>query len=375
MIRIGLLAPELTEAHGWGRYTIDLARALADRGDVELVIAASEASPGDGGIPHAGYFPVLPALMPAQRWTTPRGLLAVPRLRQLLRGCDVIHAVAEHYLPAAALVAGKRPVVVTAHGTYLPMSVQRRVGPLFRWSAGRAVILPVSRYTAARVTAVLPDARVRVIPNGVHAARFAARPATLPARRGPTVLAVGVNKPRKGLHVLLEAVARVRETVPDVQCVIIGSQSDAAYVDRLREIIATHGLQDQAHLLGRLPDDELLGWYHAADVFALPAVNVGGKFEGFGLVYLEAGAAGLPVIGTLDCGAEEAIVDGETGLLVPQEDVPALAEALRRLLTDSDLRARMGAAGRARAEAHSWANVARQVVDVYRGEMQARSAG
>lgn len=367
-MRVGILAPELTEAHGWGRYTIDLMRALVAQGDVELVIAASSASPGDGGIPHAGYYPLLPSLVPAQRGITPRGLLTVPRLRTIFAGCDVIHATAEHYLPAAALVAGSRRLVVTAHGTYLPMSVRRRVGPLFRWGARRATILPVSQYTADRVREVLPDAALTVIPNGVHGARFAAAPETLPTKTGPTVLGVGVNKPRKGFHVLLEAVARVRADVPDVQCVIIGSQSDADYVAQLQAQIDTHGLAEHVQLLGRVPDDVLLGWYHTADVFALPAVNVGGKFEGFGLVYLEAGAAGLPVVGTWGCGAEEAIVDGETGLLVPQQDAGALAAALTRLLGDPALCAQMGTAGEARAAAFSWANIAVRVRDVYAGQ-------
>ncbi|MBN2471593.1 MAG: glycosyltransferase, partial [Anaerolineae bacterium] len=99
--------------------------------------------------------------------------------------------------------------------------------------------------------------------------------------------------------------------------------------------------------------------------FALPAINVDDKFEGFGLVYLEAGAAGLPVIGTLGCGAEEAIVAGETGLLVPQSDAGALAAALGQLLADPALRARLGAAGRERAAAYSWANIAAQVRAAY----------
>jgi glycosyltransferase involved in cell wall biosynthesis len=94
---------------------------------------------------------------------------------------------------------------------------------------------------------------------------------------------------------------------------------------------------------------------------------VGDKFEGFGLVYLEAGAAGLPVIGTLGCGAEEAIVPGETGLLIPQADAGALAAALVRLLENPALRAEMGAAGRARAEAYSWLNIAAQVQAAYAG--------
>ena len=371
-MRVGLLAPELTEAHGWGRYTIDLGRALAAQG-VEFVIAASRASPDDGGIPHAGYYPILPPLFPARRGTIPHTLLAVPRLMAAFRGCDVIHAAAEHYLPAAALAAGRRPLIATAHGTYLPMNLRRRRwGWLSRWAAARATILPVSQYTAGQVRAALPGARLHVIPNGVHAERFAAVPDALPEKSGPTVLGVGVNKTRKGFHVLLEAMARVREEVPTAQCVIIGDDRDTAYRERLEQIIAARHLAGHAHLLGRVPEETLLGWYHAADVFALPAINVGGKFEGFGLVYLEAGAAGLPVIGTTGCGAEDAIDDGVTGYLVPQHDAGALAERIIRLLHDPDLRARMGAAGRAKAEMHDWAQIAALVKAIYIQEAQER---
>lgn len=366
-MRVGILTAELTEAHGWGRYTIDLMRALAARGGIELVIAASSASPGDGGLPHLRYSALLPSLVPARRGILPRSLLAVPGLRALFYGCDVIHATAEHYLPAAALAAGERPVFVTAHGTYLPASVRRRVGPLYRWAARRATILPVSQYTADRVWEALPAGRMTVIPNGVHVARFAAAPEALPAKGGPTVLGVGVNKARKGFHVLLEAVAQARADIPDIQCVIIGSQADQAYTAQLRALVAAYGLAGHVQLLGRVPEDVLLGWYHAADVFALPAINVGDKFEGFGLVYLEAGAAGLPVIGTLGCGAEEAIVPGETGLLIPQADAGALAAALARLLGDPALRAAMGAAGRARAAEYAWEHIAARVRAVYAG--------
>jgi phosphatidylinositol alpha-1,6-mannosyltransferase len=282
------------------------------------------------------------------------------------RGCAVIHAAAEHYLPAAVLASPGRPVFVTAHGTYLPQGLTRRgVGPLFRWATARATVLPVSTYTEAQINAVYPAARTRVIFNGVHAGRFAARPAILPQTQGPTVLGVGVNKERKGFHVLLEAIAQVRADVPDVQCVILGNDSDTRYQERLHAIIKAHDLAESVHILGRVPEETLFGWYHAADVFALPSVNVGGKFEGFGLVYLEAGAAGLPVIGTLGCGAEDAIDDGQTGYLVPQNDPPALAEKLAQLLRDPDLRARMGAAGRAKADANTWTHIAAQVREAY----------
>jgi phosphatidyl-myo-inositol dimannoside synthase len=141
--------------------------------------------------------------------------------------------------------------------------------------------------------------------------------------------------------------------------------SDTAYCNAIRAQLEADQLTDTVHLLGRVPDDVLLGWYHAADVFALPALNVDGKFEGFGLVYLEASTAGLPVIGTRDCGAEDAIRDGETGYLIAQNDVTATSQALIRLLSDSDLRSRMGAAGTNFAMQNSWERVAARVLAQY----------
>jgi phosphatidyl-myo-inositol dimannoside synthase len=104
-------------------------------------------------------------------------------------------------------------------------------------------------------------------------------------------------------------------------------------------------------------------------VFVLPARADGDKVEGFGLVLLEAGAAGLPVIGTRDSGTEDAVDDGVTGLLVAQGDSAALAAALTRLLTDAALSARMGAAGRAKAAAQTWDMVAAEYMKLYERNM------
>ena len=102
-----------------------------------------------------------------------------------------------------------------------------------------------------------------------------------------------------------------------------------------------------------------------------PVTAADGGFEGFGIVYLEASAAGRPVLGTLDCGAEDAIVDEGTGLLCPQE-VPAIARGLRRLLGDAGLRARLGEAGRAHAVANTWERNAEQVLALYDRALEGR---
>jgi phosphatidylinositol alpha-1,6-mannosyltransferase len=222
---------------------------------------------------------------------------------------------------------------------------------------------------------ITPGLRTVVVNNGIDVERFNLKiPISVgeganqgSSRPSPTLLTVGGVKARKGTLELVRAVAVVRERVPDVQCIVVGStDAEPGYTARVRAAIADLGLAENVHLLGFVPDEVLLGWYSAADVFVLPSINAGWKFEGYGLAHLEASAAGLPVIGTTDCGAEDALDDGVTGLLVPQAQVEqALPEAILDLLTDKDRAARMGAAGRAKAQQQTWDHVAGQMIDLY----------
>jgi glycosyltransferase involved in cell wall biosynthesis len=124
-------------------------------------------------------------------------------------------------------------------------------------------------------------------------------------------------------------------------------------------------MADAFHLTGELPFADLVAWYRRADVFMLLPIDDAGSFEGLGLVYLEAGAAGLPAIGTTGSGAEEAIVDGATGLLVPEGDAEAAAAALELVLGDSDMRARMSLAAVQRADEQSWDRLAGELLAHY----------
>jgi phosphatidylinositol alpha-1,6-mannosyltransferase len=365
-MRITLLTPGLDPGYGWARYGLDLARALSDQG-VEIVAITQPGAqiPADASW-LADVRPVLPQLMPPAGNFLVRSLLALPRVRRAVTACDLLHVVAEPYAPLAALVAGSRPLVVTAHGTYVPQTVRRRlVGYLYHWAYHRAHLIAVSHYTAGQVRAALPNARLTVIHNGVHVSQFQ-RSVPMPEKRGLTVLASGGVKARKGTHLLVAALALVREQVPDVQLIVTGRQDSPAYLAEIEQQITALGLTDHVHLLGLIAEDKLLGWYQNADLFVLPALNVGDKFEGFGLVFLEAGACGLPVIGTTGSGVEEAVIDGETGLLVPQNDVSALADAILRLLHDDTLRERIGAAGRKHAQDQDWSAVAARVLALYK---------
>ncbi|MCC7207883.1 MAG: glycosyltransferase family 4 protein [Anaerolineae bacterium] len=364
-LRVALISAAPVTAHGWGRYTRDLMRALAAQGLSLTLITAQHAEP-DSALPVSEWRAILPPLTPAPRLLTARLLAAWPGVRRAVRGHDVVHVIAEPY---ALLLAGSRlPLAVTAHGTYVPLTMRRPVlGLVYRRVYRRAHLIAASSFTGAQVRTALPNARLTVIPNGVHPDRFQHPPATLPEKYGPTVLAVGQVKARKGYHVLIEAMRAVCDALPGAQALIVGDSSiEPEYTAAVHGLIAQRRLDDSVHILGRVPDEALLGWYHTADVFALPSLNAGGRFEGFGLAYLEASAAGLPVIGTRDCGAEDAILDGETGYLIPQNDPAALAERILTLLRDADLRARLGRAGTAFAATQTWDRVAERVIALYR---------
>jgi phosphatidyl-myo-inositol dimannoside synthase len=379
-IKIGFITCDLSTRHGWAQYSLSLVRALCEAG-VNMTVVASTNSPLVDGV---DVHSILPTLAPRQRALPLRLLLKTGEARRLLRDCDVIHCTVESYALLAAAVAGERPLFITGHGSYvnLPRTEHWPLRDLYRRAFQQATLVCVSRYTARVAQTVVPGLRTVVVNNGVEAERFAgfvtAKPLPVTdsdktARQHSALstqhylLSVGAVKRRKGTLELVCAMPTVRQQFPDVQCVIIGSLSaEPEYTQRVQAAIHDLQLEGCVHLLGHVSEDELLHWYAQSDVFVLPSMNDGWKFEGYGLVYLEASAAGLPVIGTSDCGAEDAIDDGLTGLLLPQAQVmDKLPQAIIRLLSDSQLRTRMGAAGQEKALRRTWKVVAGEMMNVY----------
>jgi glycosyltransferase involved in cell wall biosynthesis len=150
---------------------------------------------------------------------------------------------------------------------------------------------------------------------------------------GPlALLAVGSLVPRKGYDLLLEALSQLTDL--PWRLTIAGSVRDEATAARISADIAKYKLADRIHVAGAVSDVELAGFYRTADVFVLAS-----RFEGYGMVYSEAVAYGLPVVGTTAGAIAEAVPEG-AGLLVPPEDVPALTTALRAMIGDETVRRR-----------------------------------
>jgi phosphatidylinositol alpha-1,6-mannosyltransferase len=192
----------------------------------------------------------------------------------------------------------------------------------------------------------IPADRIRRVAPGVSEPAIPVRVVRTRPRR---LITVGRLVARKGQDRTIEAVASLSSVHPDLRYEIVGDGPDRG---RLRDLIARHGLRDRVVLRGRLTGAALERAYARADLFVMPArEEPGGDTEGYGLVYLEAGARGLPVIGGRTAGAAEAVQHEQTGLLVDAPNDPqAVAAAISRMIADPRALAECGARGRRRFE-------------------------
>ena len=281
-------------------------------------------------------------------------------------------------LRLAALAKELRvPLVLSAHGT-LPYDTGRQAAKQLWDRAFGSKLLPhfahvvaltgteadEARAVWAACGVPLPDERISIVPNGIYLDDFATLPAPEPFRAqwnlgaGPVVLFLGRLQERKGLQFLIPAFAQAVERVPDARLLIAGP--DEGMLSIAQAQAEEYDLGDRVIFTGLLTGPERLAALAAADLFAMPAVG-----EGFSMAMLEAMACGLPVLLTPGCNFPEAAEEG-AGLVVPRE-VPALAEALRTLLTAADQRASMGRCAQALIrERYTWAQVAAEMDAVYR---------
>jgi phosphatidylinositol alpha-1,6-mannosyltransferase len=219
-------------------------------------------------------------------------------------------------------------------------------------------IIGVSRHTCRlAIDAGADPARLHRIPNGVDL------PKEVSGKRSsqPTVVTVArLRDAFKGHDVLLRAMPSIRAQVPEVRWAVVG---DGPLRAELEHEAAAAGLGDCVTFTGEITDSERDGWLDRAHVFAMPSrLREGGQGgEGFGIVYLEAGARGLPVVAGNVGGALDAVVDGKTGLLVDPTDHVAVAGAVSELLLDPVRAEELGRAGADRAREFAWPAIAERV--------------
>jgi len=255
-------------------------------------------------------------------------------------------------------------LLLTFHGSEIQRLASRRI---LRWSTNHLLrkatgVSVVSQYARELLIGKFPAASQKVVFTPGALRTDLAPPGSATCRpeesRRIIILTVARINPRKGQLEVIKALKTLPASLQSgIEYWLVGSHSKEGYDSLLNEAAADAGFHIK--FLGDIPDDKLGDIYRRADIFAMTSMPHKHSVEGFGLVYLEAGGYGLPIVAHDIGGVPEAVVNEQTGLLVKPDDPAALARAFSRLISDPDLRRRLGAAGRIHALKNSWLDSAR----------------
>ena len=290
------------------------------------------------------------------------------RIRALLEReqYDVIHLhePMAPILPLTVLEYSNTINVGTFHACHNRQHLYKMSRPVIkRWRSRLHGSIAVSRAAMHYVNGTFPG-DYEIIPNGIDVSHFSQRIPPWPQYQdGKTnIMFVGRLEKRKGLRYLLEAYGKLKWDIPELRLLVVGPgnpDKDSYHV------LSSQNLQD-VEFLGRVPYEDLPRYYASADIFCSPAT--GG--ESFGIVLLEAMAAGKPVVASDIEGYRGVMQNGRQGMLFQNKNVESLAEKLRYLIHDQEARRAMGECGRATAEDYRWEVVARRVEQYYQTCMQ-----
>jgi glycogen synthase len=382
---------------GLGRHVHHLAKALADAGHEVVVLSRRPSNTDPSTHPSTdkiaeGVRVVAAAQDPHEfdfgsdmmAWTLAMGHsmvragLAIKGGRNRPWRPDVVHAhdwlvahpaitLAEHF--DVPLISTIHATEAGRHSGWVSGAISRQVHAVESWLVNESdSLITCSASMSDEITELFGPglAETRVIRNGIDAARwsFAKRcPRTGPAH----LVYLGRLEYEKGIHDLIAALPRIRRTHPGTTLTIAGTGTQQSW---LAEQARKHKVLKATTFVGHLDHEQLVRLLHAADAAVLPS-----HYEPFGIVALEAAAAGIPLVTSNVGGLGEAVINGKTGMSFPPRDITALATAVRAVLDDPDAAQRMAVAARERLTSDfDWQTVADKTAQVYlaakRGERE-----
>ena len=368
-MKVALVCPYDWARHGGVRaHVASLAQHLARDHEVRILAPCSVGPEPDAvgrlvvpvgrpiGIPFNGSVaPVSPSPLAARRVA-----------RELAEFEPHVTHVHEPFSPAVstgAVAFGPRPIVATFHAWSASARLYRAAAPVGRRLArrldARIAVSPAAQSYAAGAIG-LPLGSFRVIPNGVDVSAYAsAEPiGDLHDPDRPLLLFVGRLEPRKGLDVLIRSYLRMRAERPRLRLCVVGEGPER---ERCQQMVPP-SIRPDVLFVGAVDERQKPRYHASADIFVAPAT----RGESFGIVLLEAMAAGLPVVASDIAGFRSVVKDGRQGRLVPPGDAFAMVDAIGPLLDNANLRRAMAAEGRATADEYDWPVVTRRIEAVYR---------
>lgn len=364
-MKICFLAHDLDTKNGGGRFASDLIFHIQKSGHEVFVLTGFKT---DEALPYK------------TENLLKRYIINFLKIRKIFKNSDVIHVIdvwPYGFYACVAAIGLSKPVVVTALGTYSVSSFHSRLKPFLIWAYRRfKVVVAISDYTSEQIKKRLPDINIKIIYPGFDLAFWQENENGFKNNKEilnfkPYILSVGAVKPRKGYESSTQAFAILAQKFNNLNYVIVGQVFDqgkeAEYAQNLREIVKKENLENRVFFLSQNISDEFLkGLYADAELFLLAPIQDNNQFEGFGLVYLEAAAAGLPIVATYQSGAESATKDRFNSILVPPDHPRLIAAAITEILSDKSFGAALGSHSRQWAQKFSWEEVIKSYVEIYK---------
>jgi phosphatidylinositol alpha-mannosyltransferase len=359
-MRIGIVCPYSWDVPGGVQFHVrDLAEHLSRVGhEVSVLAPSDDETPLPPYVVSAGRAVPVPYNGSVARLNF--GFLSAARVRRWVHegGFDVLH-IHEPATPSLALLtcwAAQGPIVATFHTSNPRSRAMIAAYPILQPALEKiSARIAVSEYARRTFVEHLGGDAV-VIPNGVDVGFFA-RAEPKAEWQGGTIGFIGrIDEPRKGLPVLMKALPRILESLPETRLLVAGRGDEEEAVEELPD-----GMRERVEFLGMVSDEDKARLLRSVDLYVAP--NTGG--ESFGIILVEAMSSGAPVLAS-DLDAFAQVLDGgEAGELFPSEDADALADAAVRLLADPERRERLRAYGSRHVRRFDWATVGADILAVY----------
>ena len=345
-------------------YCYQLAKNLTLLGEEVIVLAPG--AEGDLGFDKKQDFKIIRGRKKISLYFTFFSTLRRERIEKIL----VAHRANYAHLASGANTLFKIPYDIIAYGGEILLSGRRK--PIKKNFKRAQKVITISNFTKERLIEIgIPEKKIVVIHPGVDPTKF--NPELSPSEirkrfnleNKRVILTVSRLVKRKGHHNVLKALPQVLEKVPNLVYLIVGKGEEEK---TLRKTARDLKLEERVVFAGGIVE-ELPPYYAACDLFIMPSYEIKekGDVEGFGIVFLEANACGKPVIGGRSGGVPDAVIDGETGLLVDPLSINQIAQALIKLLTNPEYSQKLGKKGRERVEKElNWQKVAEKIRGVIR---------
>lgn len=353
-MRILYLAHSLDTKSGWGRFSREVVTRVIDSGnDVKILTEINSGFDGEVTILKRSWSAIYVAF----------------KVRRYIKDndIDIIHSLELNPYAITAYFASFGlgiKHIITATGAYSVRPLHQR---LTSWLVKRVYtkaysVLCISKYIEDEIKKEVLLKNSLVIPLGINHEKFSGNRIE---KSEKFIFSVGNLSHRKGYHISVAAFAQVAKKNQNIKYYIAGSIDKNVYYE-CQKIIVDNNIEDRVIFLGPIDDKRLKEFYLSAELFILTSVNHDFHFEGFGLVFLEAASAGLPVIGTKGNGISAAISEGVNGLLVEQNNVEQTAAAILKILGDKKLKEEFSKASVEWSKNNSWDNVVKKYLEIYK---------